>query len=361
MDTKLPQDDQAHHAAGQRTHPDRTPVLALIGCGAFAEVFYLPALKRFPDVLSRLILVDKDIDRARQLAERYGAAECSTDYETVLDHLDGAIVAVPHSLHYPISMACIAKGVHVLCEKPLTLSVVEAQDMAAAADRAGVVLATNHTQRLFPANIKVRELIAAGALGKLTYMSYAWGAEFTWPTKSGFYFNQADRRKYGVLVDRGPHALDLVCWWLGAKPELVSSQNDAMGGLDAVAHLKLRSGGCDIDIRLSWLSMLSNSYSIRGSEATIENSFQGWWAVPITYRSGKTETIELPSTEREYNDFAPLVIANFIDGILHGTAPLIPARDVIPSIELIETCYSLATPFDLPWYNMEGVRDAWSG
>lgn len=361
MDSNPTRQDQTRAAATRRARADAPPVLALIGCGAFAEVFYLPGMKRFPEVLSRLILVDRDIDRARALAAQVGAAEVSADYATVLDRIDGAIVAVPHALHYPISLACIAKGVHVLCEKPLTLSVAEAQEMVAAADQAGVILATNHTQRLFPANIKVRELIAEGALGSLTYLSYAWGAEFTWPTKSGFYFNQVDRRKHGVLVDRGPHALDLICWWLGKKPELITSQNDAMGGLDAVAHLKLRADDCAIEVRLSWLSMLSNSYCIRGTEATIENSFQGWWHVPITYRSGRTETIALPSTEREYNDFAPAVIANFLDGIRQGTAPLIPAREVIPSIELIEECYARATLFDLPWYHLEGVRNAWSG
>ncbi len=337
---------------------DRTPTLALIGCGAFAEVFYMPGMMQLPDVLSKLILVDTQIELARGLAEKFGAAECVTDYESILDRVDGVIVAVPHAYHHPISMAAIARGKHVLCEKPLTLSPPEAWEMVEAADKAGVVLAANHTQRLFPANIKVRELIAGGTLGTLEYMSYAWGAEFAWPTRSGFYFNQAEGRKHGVLIDRGPHALDLICWWLGGKPELVASKNDAMGGLDAVSHLQMRHGDCTIEVQLSWLSKLSNSYSVRGAEARVKNSFQGWWAVPITYRSGKTETIELDSTQREYKDFAPQIVSNFIDAIQRGTAPLIPARDVIDSIELIEACYSQATTFDLPWYRTEGVLDA---
>lgn len=334
---------------------DRTPTLALIGCGAFAEVFYLPGMSHLPDVLSRLILVDKQIDLARDLAQKFGAAECVTDYETILDRVDGVIVAVPHAYHFPISMTCIARGIHVLCEKPLTLSPEEARTMVDAADKAGVVLATNHTQRLFPANIKIRELIHEGALGDLSTMAYAWGAEFAWPTKSGFYFNQTDRRKHGVLVDRGPHALDLICWWLGAKPQVVASKNDSMGGLDAVAHLQLRHENCDIEVQLSWLSKLSNSYTVRGSNATIENSFQGWWSVPIRYGSGEMQYIDLPATQREYKDFAPQVIANFVDAIQHGSAPLIPAHDVINSIELIDDCYSQATLFDLPWYRTEGA------
>ncbi len=78
--------------------------------------------------------------------------------------------------------------------------------------------------------------------------------------------------------------------------------------------------------------------------------------MPISYGSGEMQHIDLPAaSQREYNDFAPQVIANFIDAIEHGSAPLIPARDVINSIDLIDDCYAQATPFDLPWYDVEGT------
>jgi hypothetical protein len=89
----------------------------------------------------------------------------------------------------------------------------------------------------------------------------------------------------------------------------------------------------------------------------INNSFEGWWALPLKHRTGKSEIIALPATEREYNDFAQKIVSNFIGVITQGDPPLIPAHEVLSSIELVEECYSKATPLDLPWRNVEGVLD----
>ncbi|NDJ76227.1 MAG: Gfo/Idh/MocA family oxidoreductase [Chloroflexi bacterium] len=345
--------------SGSRRQQDPAPKIALVGCGAFAEVFYLPALARRPEVMSGLLLVDKDPARARTLATRFGAASYRDDYRAIVGQVDGAIVAVPHTAHFSITMDFLACGVPVLCEKPLSLCAEQACEMVDRADEMGVALATNHTQRLFPSNIKVRELLAAGAFGDLTHLSYTWGAEFTWPTVSGFYFNEAISQRRGVLADRGPHAFDLICWWLGEKPQIIAARHDSLGGLEAVAHVTLRAGDCTIDIHLSWLSKLTNSYTIRGTVAEVHNSFEAWWKLPLRYHSGETETLHFASSERSYNDFAPQIVDNFISVVCDGAAPLIPARDVLPSLELIDMFYTNATPFSLPWYAVERAFDVY--
>lgn len=337
----------------QKSAGDPPPRIAIIGCGAFAEWFYLPAFARRPDALRKLILVDNNIERLQKLAAKFQVASFRTDYREVLDEVDGVIVAVPHQLHHPISMDFLRKGVHVLCEKPLAESPEEAREMVEQAKKSGVTVSTNYTQRLFPANIKIKEILAQRKFGKPLYMRYAWGDEFTWPTASGFYFNPKTR-KGGVLLDRGAHALDLICWWLGGKPELVLSENDSFGGVEAVANIRLKSGECTIEVKLSWLNVLPNSYTVRCELAEIENDFRGWWHLPIRHRSGKVEIIPLETSERDYSDFGAKIVSNFIDVIRKGHAPLIPASEIIPSIELIQECYAKAQPFNLPWYkNLE--------
>jgi predicted dehydrogenase len=343
--------NRAHRKAAKDT-----PRIAIIGCGAFTEWFYLPAFAKHPDALQKLILVDTNPERLQKLAAAHHVATFRTDYHDVLGEVDGAIVALPHQFHHPISMDFLRRGVHVLCEKPLAESPDEAGEMVAQAEKSGVTLSANQTQRLFPANVKIKEFLAQAKFGKPVYLSYAWGDEFTWPTASGFYFN-AKRRKGGVLLDRGAHGLDLICWWLGFKPEVVLSENDSFGGIEAVAYVKLKSADCTIEVKVSWLNVLSNSYTIRCETAEINNKFLDWWQLPIRHKSGEVEIIPLESTERSYDEFGVKIVGNFIDVIHKGDAPLIPASEVIPSIQLIEECYKKAQRFMLPWYQNLEVPD----
>src|SRR5258705_11346855 len=95
------------------------PSPALIGCGAIADGFHLPALARHRDILAKLVLVDPAIERARALASKHGVAATAARLDDVLDRIEGAIVAVPPRHHQAVALPCIARGVHVLCEKPL--------------------------------------------------------------------------------------------------------------------------------------------------------------------------------------------------------------------------------------------------
>src|SRR3982750_4337038 len=81
------------------------PTVAVIGCGAITEALHLPALARHPDVMSRAFCVDPNLDRAKAMATKFGAARAVERYEDVIEEIDGAIVAVPPSLHYPGTLA----------------------------------------------------------------------------------------------------------------------------------------------------------------------------------------------------------------------------------------------------------------
>ncbi|MEW5961101.1 MAG: Gfo/Idh/MocA family oxidoreductase, partial [Chloroflexota bacterium] len=129
--------------------PKSSPRIAVIGCGAITEWFYLPALARHPSVLQKLILVDRDEARAQKLARQFNVQRCLADYHEVLDEVDGAIIAVPTHFHYPIAMEFLVRGIPILCEKPLAETAVKAREMVAQAQKSGVALATNYTRRLY--------------------------------------------------------------------------------------------------------------------------------------------------------------------------------------------------------------------
>ena len=332
--------------------------IALIGCGAIAECYHLPALAKHPAVVDNLILVDPNGARAEELASKFQAPRVSCDYRDVLPDIDGAIIATPPDLHYSIAMDCLRHNVHVLCEKPLAPSTTEAREMVDQATRAGVTLSVNQTRRLFPSYGKIRELIAAGTIGEPVSLTYTDGIAFGWPTVSGFYF-KANAAAKGVLLDRGVHVLDTICWWLGHKPTPTACETDSFGGPEAVVALRLMHHQCQIEVRLSSLSDLHNTYHIVGSKGEIRGGIEEWGRVTvIPHPPAKPYKINLRVREEQYNDFAHRLIANFLDIIRKDVPPLIPARDTLSTIALIEECYSIAKRFALPWYDSLERPDA---
>lgn len=347
-----PDMDAETNTAGEQQRDARVLRVAIVGCGAIAERYHLPALARLPGVLEQAVLVDPSPERVSEMATMFGVRQSASDYHEILGEVDAAILAVPHHLHFPLAMEFLQQNVHVLCEKPLAASAAEGREMVERARQQGVVLCVNQTRRLFPAYAEVRRMLAAGELGTLTSIRYFDGKQFHWPTASGFYFRQQEPR--GVLFDKGVHGLDAICWWLGGKPEVVKSQNDSFGGPESVAHLALRHGECDIDVRLSWLSQLDNTFCIEGTDGRIEGGIEQWEVLRITHADGRHETRRLGATERSYDEFGVLMLADFLDAAATGHRPLVPAEDSLDTIQLIDECYQAATRFDMPWC------DTWS-
>lgn len=329
--------------------PGPAPTLALIGCGTIAEVHHLPALARHPEVRSKLVLVDTDAARAEAVAARFGVDAWSDDHRAVLDRVDGAIVTVPHQVRPGIAGAFLERGVPVLSEKPLAGTLAEAEAMVALARRTGAALCVNQTRRLFPAYAAIRELLQSGELGRPRSIRYADGGPFGWTSASGFYFRRGTAT--GVLLDKGVHGLDAVCWWLGGTPRVLTSRNDAFGGVEGVVALELELDGCAIHVRLSRFNRLANAFRIDCERGTIEGGVEEWGRVHVAPAPGRRRTLRLRAPERNYHDFARRLIDNFLAVVGAGAPPLVPGHDVLPALAVIESAYASATPFPTPWYD----------
>jgi len=327
--------------------------IALVGCGAIAQTFHLPALLAEPGVRERLILVDRDLARAQALGEGHGLSAYASDLDDVLGRIDAAVLAVPHHLHFVLAMRCLSSGVHVLCEKPLAENPDEVRKLVAASEQKGVVAAVNNTRRLFPSNRRIASMLAEGAIGRVRRIDFSHGEAFGWPVVSGANFGAQGGGK-GVLLDVGAHILDLVCWWLGGKPDLVSYHDDSFGGSEAVCRLRARLHDCDVNIHLSWLSKLANVLRIQGESGQIEAGVFDYEGFILTYRSGTRRPVRTPGGPKTYSGFARHLIAAFMAAIQGDVAPLVSARDVLPSIALIAECYARRQRLDLPWFSTFG-------
>jgi predicted dehydrogenase len=288
--------------------------------------------------------VDPDLARAQALRARLGARSAFSDYREALPGIAGALVLAPHHLHYPITLDLVRKGVAVLCEKPLAETPAEVDAIAEASHAHGAPVLVNQTRRLFSSTRAVRRLIEEGALGDLREIHYELGAPFDWPAATPAYF----RGGRGVLFDTGAHVVDLVCWWLGGEPELVEYADDARGGTEAVARLRLRLRGVEAHIHLSWLTKLRNVYRVVGSKATVEGGAYDWSGYVLSGRKVRTGR-----SWQAYEHFVDTLLDNFVQLIARCAMPLVTAADVRPAIAVIDACYRQRATLVEPWH------DAW--
>jgi predicted dehydrogenase len=329
------------------------PAVAVIGCGAIAESFYLPALVRIPGMAEALILVDANQKRASDLAAKFGVTKTAPDYRDLLGKVRGAIIAVPHHLHFSISADFLKAGVHVLCEKPLSETAERVRDLIALAEQHHVTISVNNSRRFYPSSIAVHDLIRAGSIGKVKSITYLDGFEFDWPSASGFYFDSKISHK-GILLDMGAHVVDLFCWWLGEKPRLESSENDSFGGIEAVSSVGLAWSTGRGSLFLSRLAKLVNTYTIHGELGSIVGEVYDMNSITVT-KEGRSSIIQCKQPAGRDADIGVGLINNLL-AVIDGTeAPFVPASEVLASIELIEEAYQRAVRFRMPWYAGEGA------
>ena len=327
--------------------------IGIIGCGAATDRYYVPAFKKYPQFIKNLYLVDNNKIQAEKMAVKLGGGEVIDDYRRIIDEVQGAIIVLPHFLHHSSSMDFLKAGINVLCEKPLAMSSKGAREMIQTAKEMNVSLCVNNTRRMFPSFKKVKEIINSGQIGPLISIKYYEGNSFDWPSSTGFYVDPKVSSK-GVLLDIGAHVLDLICWWVGTKPELIECRDDSFGGPESVSRMKAIANGCKIDVFLNRLCDLDNHYQITGELGTIEGQLYEWNKLKVKMNSGKIVEYDLKPKFKSFPEFIHPIVDNFFSTINGKESPLIAGDDVLNSIQFIEECYSNRYRFELPWYeNLE--------
>ena len=189
---------------------------AILGAGMVAD-YLRQAIVANRDVGARLVAVG-DIDRARfdEISARFGVRCVAPDDLLADENVDVICVATPSGQHASQAIAAAQAGKHVIVEKPMALSLADADDMMVACDQAGVTLGVTLQRRTDPLFRRVYDAIQAGDLGDLTL------GLVTLPYyRSQAYFNQAEWRGTwaldggGALMNQGIHEVDLLIWYMG--------------------------------------------------------------------------------------------------------------------------------------------------
>ncbi len=92
--------------------------IALVGCGAVSQSYYVPACRSIPECRIEWF-IDKNAERAKELAKDYGGGRVTCDYKEAIENVEAAIIALPNHLHAEVTIDFLQKGRDVLCEKPI--------------------------------------------------------------------------------------------------------------------------------------------------------------------------------------------------------------------------------------------------
>jgi predicted dehydrogenase len=187
----------------------------IVGAGMIAQSAHIPNLLRLGETI--VGVVDRNFDRARRVAEQFGISRYWDDYFMAIDgsEADAVVVATPTKFHYPITMAALRAGKHVLCEKPPAMTAAEAYEMAEEAERRGLVLMYGLHRRFRDDALAAKEAIGRGELGDVYFARVRWLRSRGAP---GGWFCRKALAGGGPLFDIGVHVIDLG-WWLLGKPK----------------------------------------------------------------------------------------------------------------------------------------------
>ncbi len=187
--------------------------VGVIGTSWYADMVHLPMLQSHPQAQIAAIC-GRNREPAAALAQKYAIPSIYSDYREMIEQckLDAVVVATPDDLHYPMTMAALDAGLHVICEKPMASTVAQAEAMVEKAEAAGVKHMIFFTQRWLPSFQAVHELLADGLIGRCFschfHLFAGYGGALT-----GWRFDA--QRGGGILGDAGSHMIDRVHWYLG--------------------------------------------------------------------------------------------------------------------------------------------------
>lgn len=212
----------------------------LIGTGRIADDRILPGINAVKG--NKLIgVVSRDPARAKAFAEKFDAEHAYTSYEEMLRNPDVTVVAIhtPNSQHPEQAIAAARAGKHVFCDKPIALTVADAEKMVAECKKAGVKFGVNFHNRFLPAFNETKRIIASGEIGDVVLVELEaspgarpGGSLSSWrvdPAMSGL----------GTTMSVGVHLYDILRYILASEISEVTAMFDAPRGVMETTSLAI--------------------------------------------------------------------------------------------------------------------------
>jgi predicted dehydrogenase len=250
--------------------------VGIIGGGAIAQVAHLPVLKKLKTVEVQAIC-DTDLPKARALADRFGVKDALDDIEDLLrgETLDAVVICSPNHLHEAHVLAALSANLHVLVEKPLTVTAASAQRILRAAEKRDRIVMVGMNHRYRPDVQIVRSFVQSGELGRIESVRGSW--HIFRPSRNQLGWRQRrDLAGGGAMLDLGLSVLDLGLWLGGMPtPVRVSACLDSAGRERAVEQsgsaFVICENGMSLFVDVTWHHLGEGErfgVGLRGSKGT---------------------------------------------------------------------------------------------
>ena len=190
---------------------------ALIGCGRISPNHIAAALENEMDIVALCDVLPENIDDKFEKLDLPSSIKKYTCYKTMLENEDIDLIAIATESgnHAGIALDCIERGIHLIIEKPIALSLEDADAIIEAAERKGVKVCACHQNRFNKSIQKMREAVEAGRFGRLLHGA----AHIRWNRRKAYYTQAPWRGTWkqdgGALMNQCIHNIDLLRWMMG--------------------------------------------------------------------------------------------------------------------------------------------------
>lgn len=320
--------------------------IALLGSGYMGRTYAECIAKH--NTRAKLVAISGGT-RAPGLAADYGV-DYVESYPALLARadVDAVLIATPHVNHLEQTLLAAQHGKHVLCEKPLSTSVADCTEMIDGCRAAGVMLQVIQTLRFRGTPARAKQLIDAGAIGKVWMIRGQTLVRTYIIDKSSW---AAAPENGGAFLDMSVHNFDIMRFWSGAEVQRVYSQIDTFGatdapGMSAMTQLTMSNGVAvqqwmSFEVPTKYMTQSQHIYHILGEEGMIEVDGYG----KLLLAKGDTvETVwEQPKFDFVNRPLDPIrleafftQIQCFVDDLLDGRPATVPGEEGRAAVAIVE-------------------------
>ncbi len=317
--------------------------IGLIGCGGIAEPHINGYLKIAKDATVNAVC-DVVAENAQKRSQQVGGAQIFSDYNVMLANadIDAIDICLPHHLHKDAIVAAAHAKKDILCEKPLCLTMIEAQAVQTAINENGVTLMCAHNQLTMPPVMRARQMIDQGIIGQVYEIRTTDSFYHTFNLSTIGWRGQRAMIGGGELIDTGYHPTYLLLYLAGSEPTEVTAMISNhrlhfMDGEDTAQVLVRFANGAVGNIVTSWAyepTSITEKFSVLGEKGYIYSYGSNLF---YKLRGGQQETIELP----HINTFEA-EIADFITCLREKRRPVNTEVEGISVLKIILGAYQSA-------------------
>lgn len=316
-------------------HKTKKIRVGIIGCGLMGNM-HLTAYKKNPDV-EIVAYADTDPDKTKSISQRVkGNVYASHKDMFTKEQLDGVSICTVPLTHREIVLDALEAGVNVLCEKPLTVSVTEAEEITQKARQKNKLLLTAFKFRFFEEVQRAKELLDKGSLGKITCFRLMFGGYIN---MEGSWYANKEISGGGVIMDNGPHAFDLIRYLFGEIKD-ISAQLTRLQDIDvedtARLNLVLENGAAGT-VDISWSTPVPSVHylEIYGTEGTALLDFNGF-----SYKFKTWNEFKRVANIRNSKEAFAKQIDHFVRAVKNNTPTAVHNKDGLEAQKIIEKAYN---------------------